>query len=127
MEDDKFKAMSDEKLVTIANSRLWASSEEGKAAAELYRREKAGEVKKSSIQRQIRNMTIAILIIAAITLFFTMLPLFQKGLKVFLFSPNIEPHKEYNQPTDPNNKKENALRPPKTDKLIDKNINNKTS
>ena len=73
--------MSDEKLITVANNRLWASGEEGQASAELYRRKKIEETKNSSIQKQIRNITIAVLIIAAITLFFTVLPLFQKSLK----------------------------------------------
>lgn len=110
--------MSDEKLITVANNRLWASGEEGQASAELYRRKKIEETKNSSIQKQIRNITIAVLIIAAITLFFTVLPLFQKSLKLLLFSPNVKPHKEYNQPTTPNEKKENTLKPAKIDKPI---------
>ena len=125
MENNKFKAMSDEQLIAKANSRLWISGEEGIAAAELYRRKKIEKTKNSSVQRQVRNMTIAVLIIAAITLFFTVLPFFQKSLKVSLSSPDVKPHKEYNQPTDPNEGKENTLGPVKIEKLIEKPIDHK--
>jgi len=35
MKNDKFKKMTDEQLIAIANNRLWTSGEEGMAAAEL--------------------------------------------------------------------------------------------
>ena len=125
MKNDKFKAMSDEELVAKANSRLWISGEEGQVAAELSRRRKIDETKNSSVQKQVRNMTIAVLIIAAITLFITMLQFFQSSLNVPLCSPDVKPHKEYNQPTDPNERKENTLGPVNIEKPIDKPIDHK--
>jgi hypothetical protein len=77
MENDKFKAMSDEKLITAANSRLWISGEEGPAAAELYKRQKQREGRNLKIQFCILGATILAIIIAAITLFFVIRQFYQ--------------------------------------------------
>jgi hypothetical protein len=51
-----------------------------------------------TIQRQIRNMTIVVLIITAITLIVSMFPPLYKVFKSPLPASNIQPHQEHNQP-----------------------------
>ncbi len=84
MEDDKFKAMSDEQLVSIAHKTGVVTGEEGPAAAELYKRQK--EVEKRNIllqeenitlQKQIKRAAYLAVFISAITLGFVMFQVFQ--------------------------------------------------
>lgn len=51
------------------------------------------------IQRQIRNMTIVVLIITVLSLFAVLFPAIEKLFKSILPASDIKPHQEYKQPT----------------------------
>ncbi len=95
--------------LTVDHVQEWLRLKELERENSLNTQRRIAEKENLRIQRQIRNMTIAVLIITAFTLLAAAIPNIEKFFKPFLPASDIQPHQDHNQPTGHNEGKQNPL------------------